>query len=75
MDINEERVEHFRDVRTVCTGCMKPVHLARRQDGSYEWQHDSTVSPRQVDMHRARGVGRQKVARAIAERLIEEARS
>lgn len=71
----EESIEHYRDVRTVCTGCMKPVHLARRADGTYEWQHDHTISPRQVDMHRRRGVGRQKVPRAIAERLIEEARS
>jgi len=75
MNINEETIEHYRDVKTVCTGCMKPVHLVRRADGRYEWQHDSTVSTHQVDMHRKRGVGRQPVSEAIALKLIEEARS
>lgn len=71
----EESIEHYRDVRSVCTGCMKPVHLAKRADGCWEWQHDVIPSPRQVDMHRARGVGRQKVPESIALKLIEEARS
>lgn len=69
-------LEHYRDVRSACTACSKPVHLAYDPlSDRWTWQHDAVPTPWQVEKHRqSRGVTRD-VPRELAEKMIREARS
>lgn len=66
--------KHYRNIRTACLGCAKPVHLVRMGDGTYEWQHDGVPTAEMMERHRERGIGRQVVDANKAVDLLEAAR-
>lgn len=66
-------IRHFRNVKTACLGCAKPVHLVRMSDGTYEWQHDGIPTAEMMERHRERGVGRQPVCTGRALEMIAKA--
>lgn len=65
--------EHYRNIRSACLGCAKPVHLVRMSDGTYEWQHDGVPTAEMMERHRERGIGRQPVCVGRALEMIAKA--
>lgn len=74
-DVPSKPVRHFRNIKTACLGCAKPVHLVRMTDGTYEWQHDGIPTTEMMERHRERGIGRQVVYTGRAVELLEAARN
>lgn len=72
-DVPCRPIRHFRNVKSACLGCAKPVHLVRMSDGTYEWQHDGIPTVEMMERHRERGVGRQPVCAGRALDMIAKA--
>lgn len=72
-DVPSKPVRHFRNIKSACLGCAKPVHLVRMGDGTYEWQHDGIPTAEMMERHRERGIGRQPVCTGRALEMIAKA--